>query len=87
MRRPVAIRPKLAIGYFDLVDKTGHKKGPMAPETLDAIRTTDGWIGNLIAGLKELGQPANIVIVSDHGMREIDPAKSVLLPNMLPKGS
>lgn len=87
MRRPAAIRPKLAIGYFDLVDKTGHKKGPMAPETLDAVRTTDGWIGDLIAGLKELGQPANIVIVSDHGMREIDPAKSVLLPNMLPRGS
>ena len=87
MRRPAAIRPKLAIAYFDLVDKTGHKKGPMAPETLAAVRTTDAWIGDLLAGLRELGQPANIIIVSDHGMREVDPARSVLLGSMLPKGS
>lgn len=87
MRRPAAIRPKFAIAYFDIVDKTAHKKGPTAPETVAAIRQADGWIGDLVAGLKELGQPANIVIVSDHGMRDIDPAKSVLIDKMLPKDS
>lgn len=87
MRRPAAIRPRFGIVYLDIVDKTAHKQGPTAPATLAAVRQADGWVGELLAGLRELRQPANIVIVSDHGMRDIDPAKSVLLETMLPKDS
>lgn len=85
MRRPAENRPKFGIVYLDIVDKTAHKQGPTAPATLAAVREADGWIGALVAGLKSLGQPANIVVVSDHGMRDIDPAKSVLLETLLPK--
>jgi predicted AlkP superfamily pyrophosphatase or phosphodiesterase len=87
MRRPAGIRPKLAVLYLDIVDKTGHKKGIEGPEIIEAIRQTDGWIGELVAGLKELGQPANLVIVSDHGMTEIRPERTLLLPSILPVDS
>ena len=71
MRRPAEIRPRFVIIYLDIVDKTGHKKGPQAPETIDAVRQVDGQIGDLVSGLHALRQPVNLLVVSDHGMQEI----------------
>jgi predicted AlkP superfamily pyrophosphatase or phosphodiesterase len=68
MRRPPAIRPLFVTLYFDAVDTAGHHFGPDAAETNQAIVETDARIGDLVAGLEALGQPANIVIVADHGM-------------------
>jgi predicted AlkP superfamily pyrophosphatase or phosphodiesterase len=68
MRRPAAIRPHFVTLYFDTVDTVGHELGPDAPETTAAFAEVDRLIGELIAGLKAIGQPANIVLVSDHGM-------------------
>jgi predicted AlkP superfamily pyrophosphatase or phosphodiesterase len=68
MRRPAAIRPRFITLYFDAVDTAGHNFGPDAAETNQAIAETDARIGELVAGLEALGQPANIVIVADHGM-------------------
>lgn len=68
MRRPAAIRPLFVTLYFDAVDTAGHHFGPDAAETNQAIAETDALIGTLVAGLEALGQPANIVIVADHGM-------------------
>jgi predicted AlkP superfamily pyrophosphatase or phosphodiesterase len=85
LRRPVDIRPQFVTLYFDTVDKTGHKQGPHAPATIEAVRQVDRRIGDLRTGLATLGQPANLVIVSDHGMRDIDPAKAVVLDTLLPR--
>ncbi|MGJ8479103.1 ectonucleotide pyrophosphatase/phosphodiesterase [Sphingobium yanoikuyae] len=68
LRRPADIRPRFVTLYFDEVDTAGHVNGPAAPETTQAVADVDAHIGELVAGLKALGQPANIVIVSDHGM-------------------
>lgn len=68
LRRPVAIRPRFVTLYFDTVDTAGHISGPQAPETTQAVAQVDAHIGDLLAGLKAIGQSANIVIVSDHGM-------------------
>jgi predicted AlkP superfamily pyrophosphatase or phosphodiesterase len=87
MRRPAAIRPRFAMVYIDAVDRTAHKKGVSAPETIAAIRDADRWVGELVAGLRELGQPANLVIVSDHGMTDIRPDRVLLLPSLLPTDS
>ncbi|WP_304561015.1 alkaline phosphatase family protein [Sphingomonas immobilis] len=87
MRRPAALRPKFMTLYFDDVDKTGHKQGPMAPETIAAVRHIDALIGGLRDTLSGLGQPVNFVIVSDHGMRDVEPDKAVLLQKILPSES
>ncbi|CAM8662079.1 ectonucleotide pyrophosphatase/phosphodiesterase [Sphingobium sp.] len=68
LRRPADIRPQFVTLYFDEVDTAGHINGPDAAQTTQAVADVDAHIGNLVAGLKALGQPANIVIVSDHGM-------------------
>jgi predicted AlkP superfamily pyrophosphatase or phosphodiesterase len=87
MRRPAAIRPAFVTLYFDLVDKTSHKQGPHSDATIAAVREADALIGELAAGLDALGQPANLVIVSDHGMRQIEPERTVLIEKLLPQGS
>jgi predicted AlkP superfamily pyrophosphatase or phosphodiesterase len=68
LRRPAATRPKFVTLYFDTVDTAGHNFGPDAPETTAAAADVDRRIGELVAGLRDLGQPANLVIVADHGM-------------------
>ncbi len=68
LRRPAAIRPRLVTLYFDIVDTAGHVNGPDAPATTQALAEVDRHIGDLLAGLKAMGQPANLVIVADHGM-------------------
>lgn len=68
LRRPANIRPRFLTLYFDAVDTAGHESGPDGAETTKAVGEVDGQIGMLIDGLKALGQPANLVIVSDHGM-------------------
>ncbi|EQB15686.1 alkaline phosphatase family protein [Sphingobium lactosutens] len=68
LRRPADIRPKFVTLYFDTVDTAGHIYGPDAPETTSALAEVDARIGDLLDGLKAMGQPANLVIVADHGM-------------------
>lgn len=68
LRRPAASRPKFLTLYFDAVDTAGHEFGPNDPRTMNAVAEVDSAIGRLTAGLRELGQPANLVIVADHGM-------------------
>ena len=68
LRRPAGIRPAFATLYFDTVDTAGHDDGPEGQEIDAAIREIDGRIADLIAGMNALGQRANFVIVSDHGM-------------------
>lgn len=84
MRRPKAIRPDLVLLYFGDVDVAGHRKGVDAPETKAAIADVDKAIGELRAGLRALGRRANLVVVSDHGMARVDPARVVQLEDYVP---
>jgi predicted AlkP superfamily pyrophosphatase or phosphodiesterase len=68
LRRPADIRPTFVTLYFDIVDTAGHMYGPDASETTKALADVDAYIGDLVAGLKAMDQPANLVIVADHGM-------------------
>jgi predicted AlkP superfamily pyrophosphatase or phosphodiesterase len=70
LRRPASIRPKLVTLYFDTIDTAGHRFGPGDARTTAAVGDIDATIGLLVRGLAELGQPANLVIVADHGMAE-----------------
>ncbi len=69
-RRPAATRPQVMMLYFDIVDTQGHRYGPNSAEVNAAIADVDRDIAHLVAELAALGQPANLVIVADHGMAE-----------------
>lgn len=86
MRRPAATRPQLVTLYFDTVDTAGHFFGPAPGERLHAaIQDVDSHIGELQKQLEMLGQPANFVIVSDHGMAETSPERVIYLDSILPR--
>lgn len=71
LRRPPAIRPRFITLYFDTVDTAGHEYGPDDPRTIAAVAEVDTQIGRLLHELDQLGQPADLVIVADHGMAAI----------------
>lgn len=71
LRRPAAERPVFYTLYFNTVDDAGHDFGPDAPETNAAVASVDAQIGRLRDALAALGQPANLIVVADHGMAPI----------------
>ena len=87
LRRPAATRPKFLTLYFDTVDSAGHDGGPDAPGTTAAVADVDATIGYLLDQLGELGQPANIVIVSDHGMAATSSERAIAIDQLVPAAS
>lgn len=79
LRRPAATRPRFLTLYFEAVDTAGHVFGPGAAETNAAIAGVDAEIGRLRRELAALGQPANLVIVADHGMAATAPDRVIRL--------
>ncbi|OWK28157.1 ectonucleotide pyrophosphatase/phosphodiesterase [Sphingomonas mucosissima] len=84
MRRPAGIRPRFVTTYFDVVDTEGHRGGPDAAGVQTAVAEVDRQIGALMMGLAELGQPANLIIVSDHGMAATSSERVVALDRVVP---
>lgn len=70
---PEKDKPQFITAYFSTVDTTGHEHGPNSPQLAKAVYEIDNEIGRLLDGIKELGTEVNIVIVSDHGMIELNP--------------
>lgn len=74
-------RPRLVTLYFEGVDTAGHRFGPDAQETVEAIEAVDAALGRLVDGLAARGLRAttDLVVVSDHGMAAVSPERRVLL--------
>lgn len=83
LRRPAATRPAFATLYFDTVDTQGHRFGPDSSEVNAALQDVDARIGDLVDGMTEIGVAVNLVIVADHGMRELNEARVVQLDDLL----
>lgn len=83
LRRPAATRPRLLTLYFEAVDTAGHQFGPDAQETTEAVGQADESIGRLVSALAAMGQPANLVIVSDHGMAATSSERTVALDKVI----
>jgi len=79
LRRPAATRPRFVTLYFDEVDTAGHQYGPFDAKTTAAAAAADAAIGRLREQLAALGQPANLVIVADHGMAPIAADRVIVL--------
>lgn len=83
LRRPAEIRPELVTLYFDTVDTAGHGNAQDSEAVDAALTEIDGHVSALLAGLERLHQPANLVIVSDHGMAETSSELMIALDSLL----
>ena len=74
-------RPKLSMLYFSEPDYTGHRYGTKGTEIISAIIEMDKLFGSLLEKLKTLDiyKELNIIVVSDHGMTEVDRKRVLLL--------
>jgi predicted AlkP superfamily pyrophosphatase or phosphodiesterase len=72
LKLPADQRPHFIATYFSDVDAAGHKFGPDAPETAEAVQRVDKQIGDLWNGIRGLNLPVNLILVSDHGMQKLD---------------
>ncbi len=82
---PVGDRPSLIALYFEEPNDSGHRHGPLADETLAAVRRVDAMVGRLLTGLDErdLRQSTNLVLVSDHGMAQMSPDRVILIDDLV----
>lgn len=82
LRRPTATRPQFVTLYFEAVDTAGHRYGPDDARTNAATSEVDAAIGYLVEQLALLDQPANLVVVSDHGMAAVSNDRVVALSDL-----
>lgn len=82
---PEQQRPDLILLYFDAVDTHGHQSGPASSQVNSAIAQVDSSLRSLIDGLRRLSiaDRTNIIVVSDHGMSEIVPERTVSIDHIL----
>ncbi|TXI70375.1 MAG: alkaline phosphatase family protein [Cyclobacteriaceae bacterium] len=71
LKLPAADRPHLITLYFSFPDHEGHNFGPNAIETQQAVLRADSLLGELMMGIKATRLPVNVVLISDHGMKEL----------------
>lgn len=76
---PAKERPEFICLYFHDTDTDGHKYGPDSDELNKTVMRMDSVVGDLTAGLRKIGMldSVNIIIVSDHGMANVYPDKTV----------
>ncbi len=78
LKLPEKSRPKFITTYFSLVDGQGHRYGPDSEQVKLAVYEVDKHIGNLKMRIKnELNTKVNLVIVSDHGMININDGEKI----------
>ena len=70
--------PNLVVSYFSSVDTAGHEYGVDAPELEFAITKLDTAFGEFLDQLEnEVSQKVNIILLSDHGMVQLDQNKNI----------
>ncbi|MEO8336033.1 MAG: ectonucleotide pyrophosphatase/phosphodiesterase [bacterium] len=85
MHKPPSERPHLVLLYFSDVDDTTHRYGPDAPQTPSAVTSVDHALRQLLDSIAKLpyADSVNIVLVSDHGMAEIDASRAMPVGDLL----
>ncbi len=81
---PEKKRPHFIALYFSITDDIGHKYGPDSPQIENAVKSIDATIGSLVAKTKKLNMPINIILISDHGMLEVDNTNLIDLSTLIP---
>ncbi len=84
---PQRQRPHLITLYFEEPDAVGHQYGPLSSETGSMVRSLDSLIGVLRHGIDKLphADKINLIVLSDHGLGEIDAARYNYIFDTLPE--
>jgi predicted AlkP superfamily pyrophosphatase or phosphodiesterase len=81
---PAEKRPHMITLYFSDMDDIGHKYGPNNDEQLKkALAALDKNLGDLFDGLEKSKLPVNVIIVSDHGMANVEAQHQIALEDVL----
>jgi len=72
LKLPAAQRPHFITLYYYEPDHTGHAEGPDSAKTGDVVHHVDALVGTLLADLKALQLPVDLIVVSDHGMETVE---------------
>lgn len=85
LQLPEEERPHLITFYLPEVDQSGHRFGPDASETRNAVLWMDSCIALLTEEVNKTGLPVNFIFLSDHGMTSLDPQPITLPPDFDPE--
>ena len=80
LKLPEETRPHLITFYLPEADHAGHRYGPEASQTQEAVQLIDQSIQQLTAAVAATGLPVNYLFVSDHGMTAVDTTHTLSLP-------
>ena len=83
---PPEKRPGLVTLYFDEPDATSHAFGPVSAQTGKIVARLDSLMGVLRTKLSTLPEAKriNLIILSDHGMSAISPARYINIKSLVP---
>jgi predicted AlkP superfamily pyrophosphatase or phosphodiesterase len=84
---PVSERPAVITLYLEEANSVGHKYGPDSPELIATLKVLDDRVGTLVERLRAENIPANIVVVSDHGMTPISLERVILLDDYIDRSA
>jgi len=84
LQLPEDKRPHFITLYFSITDDIGHEFGPDSNEISQGVKYIDETIGDLVSKVEDLNLPINIIVVSDHGMLEVDIEDVIYLDELLP---
>ncbi|HWR74617.1 MAG TPA: ectonucleotide pyrophosphatase/phosphodiesterase [Bacteroidales bacterium] len=84
---PERKRPHLVTLYFEEPDAVSHVYGPLSPETAMVVKSLDSLIGTLRTGISKLphAKKVNLIVLSDHGIAEIDTSRYNYIYDTLPQ--
>ncbi len=80
---PEETRPHLISFYFPEVDHDAHSFGTKDARVTNAVQFVDSAIHAIQENLKPLNLPINYIVVSDHGMTDIDNENTLGLPKQI----
>lgn len=69
---PETERPHFITLYFSSPDHEAHEYGPLSAQARAAAVSVDQMVGKLMKGIDELPLPVNVILVSDHGLKELE---------------
>ncbi len=65
-------RPHFITLYFSSPDKESDDYGPFGEQTKEAVYRVDSLLGKLMEGVEKTNLPINVILVSDHGLKELE---------------
>ncbi|MCK9448780.1 MAG: ectonucleotide pyrophosphatase/phosphodiesterase [Bacteroidales bacterium] len=85
LQLPPEQRPKLIMWYIDEPDSKGHEWGPESDSIPELISQLDSLLGVFINRMNQLphAKEINFMVVSDHGMAQLDKERQLLLDHYI----